>query len=87
MRIIFPQGLRIVLPSFISSVIEIFKDTSFFSIIGVTEATGQMRYAASMTYRNFELFTILALFYLVCTTVIGQLGHMLERRLSRHKTS
>ena len=46
-----------------------------------------MRYAASMTYRNFELFTILALFYLVCTTVIGQLGHMLERRLSRHKTS
>ena len=87
MRIIFPQGLRIVLPSFISSVIEIFKDTSFFSIIGVTEATGQMRYAASMTYRNFELFTILALFYLVCTTVIGQLGHMLERRLNRHKTS
>ena len=35
MRIIFPQGLRIVLPSFISSVIEIFKDTSFFSIIGL----------------------------------------------------
>ena len=87
LRIIFPQGLRIVLPSFVSSIIEIFKDTSFFSIIGVTEATGLMRYAASMTYRNFELFTILAVFYLVCTTFLGTLGRLLERRLNRQETT
>jgi His/Glu/Gln/Arg/opine family amino acid ABC transporter permease subunit len=85
MRIIIPQGLRIVLPSYMNSVVEVFKDTSFFSIIGVTEATGMMRYAASITYRNFELFTILGLFYLVCTTLIGQSGHFLEKYLNRHE--
>lgn len=85
LRIIIPQGIRIVLPSYISSIIEIFKDTSFFSIIGVTEATGLIRYAASMTYRNFELFTILGAFYLICTTIIGLVGHILENRLRIHE--
>ena len=84
-RIIVPQGIRIILPAYISLVIEILKDTSFFSIIGVTEATGFMRYAASMTYRNFELFTILGLFYLICTTIIGQIGRILEKRLKGYE--
>jgi His/Glu/Gln/Arg/opine family amino acid ABC transporter permease subunit len=87
LRIVIPQGLRIVLPSYMNSVVEIFKDTSFFSIIGVTEATGMIRYAASMTYRNFELFTLLGLFYFICTTIIGQLGHLLEKYLQRHELS
>jgi ABC-type amino acid transport system permease subunit len=74
-----------VLPSYVSSVIEILKDTSFFSIIGVTEATGLMRFAASMTYRNFELFTILGLFYLVVTAALGQVGRLAEKSLSKHE--
>lgn len=85
LRIIFPQGLRIVLPHYITSVIEILKDTSFFSIIGVTEATGLIRYAASLTFRNFELFTILGVFYLIVTTVIGMVGRRIEYRLNRHE--
>lgn len=83
-RVIIPQGIRIVFPSYLSSIIEILKDTSYFSIIGVTEATGLMRYAASMTYRNFELFTILALFYLIVTTIMGFLGSLVEKRINRH---
>lgn len=82
-RVIIPQGVRIVFPSYLSSIIEILKDTSYFSIIGVTEATGLIRYAASMTYRNFELFTILAVFYLIVTTVMGLLGSLVEKKFNR----
>lgn len=84
-RVIIPQGIRSVLPYFISSCTMILKDTSFFSIIGVMEATGFIRYAASLTYRNFELFTILGLFYIIFTLVIGQIGKILENRVGRHE--
>jgi len=84
-RVIIPQGIRIVLPSYISSVIEILKDTSMFSIIGVTEATGFIRYAASMTYRNFEFFTYLGIFYIMCAFTLGRLGKILEKHMNRGK--
>ncbi len=79
-RIVVPQGLRVVLPAYVNSVIEILKDTSMFSIIGVTEATGYVRFVASQTFRNFELFSILGLYYLIVTFVIGRIGRVLERK-------
>ena len=80
-RIIIPQGVRIVLPSYINLIIEILKDTSMFSIIGVSEITGVTKLIVSQTFRAFELYTFLAAFYFCFTFCLGRIGRLLEIRV------
>jgi len=80
-RIVIPQGVRIVLPSYVNLIIEILKDTSMFSIIGVSEITGLTKLIVSETFRAFELYTFLAVFYLCFTLCLGRIGRLLETRV------
>jgi len=80
-RIIIPQGVRVVFPAYLSLMIQVMKDTSIFSIIAVPEITGYTKYLASQTFRSFELYTILALFYFAVTLTLGQLGRVIETRV------
>lgn len=86
-RVIIPQGVRVVFPAYVSLMIEVLKDTSVFSIIAVPEITGYTKYLASKTFRPFELYTILALFYLAVTLTLSQLGRVVEARVlkTHHK--
>jgi len=80
-RIIIPQGVRVVFPAYLSLMIQVMKDTSIFSIIAVPEITGYTKYLASQTFRSFELYTILALFYFAVTLTLSQLGRVIETRV------
>jgi len=82
-RVIVPQGVRVVFPAYLSLMIQVMKDTSVFSIIAVPEITGYTKYLASQTFRSFELYTILALFYFAVTLTLSQLGRLIETRVLR----
>jgi len=81
--VIVPQGVRVVFPAYLSLMIQVMKDTSVFSIIAVPEITGYTKYLASQTFRSFELYTILALFYFAVTLTLSQLGRLIETRVLR----
>jgi His/Glu/Gln/Arg/opine family amino acid ABC transporter permease subunit len=73
-----PQVFRIVLPTL--GIVSVVLGSAQASIIGVSELTYQTQSIGSSTFRYFELFTIAALFYIVCVQLISLLWRLLTGR-------
>ncbi len=78
-RIIFPEIVRISLPSMVALYINQFKWTTLASILGVTELLHTADTIMIQTYRSLEAYTAIALIYIV---VVG-LGNLLYFHLQR----
>lgn len=79
-RIIIPQSIRVVVPTYMSNAILLLKATSVAVAIGLVELTGITRQLANSTFRPIELFAAASLIYLVLTTVLVVAQELLERR-------
>jgi His/Glu/Gln/Arg/opine family amino acid ABC transporter permease subunit len=80
--IIYPQALRIVLPSLTNSYAAILKDSSLVSVLSITELTraGQLIYVR--TYEPFEIYLTLGIFYFIMTYSIAYLSRYIEKRMT-----
>lgn len=81
-RIIVPQSIRVIVPTYMSNSILLLKATSVAVGIGLVELTGITRQVYNSTFRPIELFTAAAFIYLVLTTVLVVLQELLERRFA-----
>jgi His/Glu/Gln/Arg/opine family amino acid ABC transporter permease subunit len=81
-RIIVPQSIRVIIPTYMSNSILVLKVTSVAVAIGIIELTGITRQLSNSTTRPIELFTAAAGIYVVLTTVIIVLQEILERRFA-----
>ena len=81
LRVILPQAIRIMIPSIINQFIITLKDTSILSVIGFPELVNTARTAVSSTFKAFEVWTIVAIMYLIVITLLSKLSRALERRL------
>jgi His/Glu/Gln/Arg/opine family amino acid ABC transporter permease subunit len=81
-RIIIPQGIRVMVPTYMSNTILVLKVSSVAVAIGIVELTGITRQLSNSTNRPIELFTAAALIYLLLTTVLVILQEILERQFS-----
>lgn len=84
-HVIFPQALRMVLPSLAGQFVSLIKDSSLLSVIGLNELTQSARNIASYTFSNLESYLLLALGYLVLTLPVALLTRRLEQRF-RYET-
>jgi polar amino acid transport system permease protein len=82
-RVILPQAVRIVLPSYGNTIVMILKDSSQASTITVAELALQGKLIASSTLKNSEVFTLVALLYLVMSIPLMLWVKHLERRFNR----
>ena len=82
LNVTLPIGGRIALPSTINSAISVIKNTSLLLIIGYPELTYAANNIQSNTFRTFEMFTALAVFYLAIVWTLSALIRFLERRLA-----
>jgi len=80
LRIMVPQALRQQIPNILSLSIQLFKDSSLLSVIGVTEMTFQANILSSATYRPLEVFTMLGIMYFLIAFPSSLLVSWLERR-------
>jgi polar amino acid transport system permease protein len=80
--IVYPQALRIVLPSITNLYAAILKDSSLVSVLSITELTraGQLIYVR--TYEPFEIYLTLCLFYFVMTYMVALFSKYLEKRMN-----
>src|ERR1700722_3655854 len=78
--VVVPQVFRIVLPTLGNQIVSIVLGSAQASSIGVSELTYQTQSIGSTTFRYFELFTIAALFYIVCVQLISLLWRVLTGR-------
>ena len=81
-KIIIPQSIRVIVPTYMSNSILLLKATSVAVGIGLVELTGITRQLANSTFRLIELFTAAAVIYLLLTTVLVLLQEFLERRFA-----
>jgi polar amino acid transport system substrate-binding protein len=80
-RIILPQGIKIMIPSFINQFIITLKDTSILSIIGILELTQTGKIIIARNLEGFRIWTIIAVIYLLLITLLTLLSKMIERRI------
>jgi His/Glu/Gln/Arg/opine family amino acid ABC transporter permease subunit len=82
LNVTLPIGGRIALPSSINTSISVLKNTSLLLIIGYPELTYVANNIQALTFRTFEMFTALAIAYLVIVWTLSALIRVLERRLA-----
>jgi len=82
-RVVLPQAFKVALPPYGNTCIMLIKDTSQASIITVAELSFQSKVIAASTFKNAEVFTMVAVFYLLlCIPLILIVGR-LEKKFGR----
>jgi His/Glu/Gln/Arg/opine family amino acid ABC transporter permease subunit len=82
LNVTLPIGGRIALPSSINTYISVLKNTSLMIVIPYPELTSVASNIQAITFRTFEMFTVLAIVYLVIVWTLSVLIRLLERRLA-----
>lgn len=80
-RIILPQALKRVLPSFINQSVIQFKNTSLVSVISVADLAYMAAVVNGQTYRPLESYTLMAVLYIAMLLPLTQAADWIERRL------
>jgi polar amino acid transport system permease protein len=80
-RIILPQAIRIVLPPIGNYFISLFKDTSLVSIITLQDLMFSGQILAASTFKDFEIYTLIAIIYLAICYPSSIAVNWLERKL------
>lgn len=83
-KIIFPQAIRIAVPSLMSVFMDILKATSLASVITVQELFQKTQIVAGRTYEAMTMYILVALIYWTFCIVIGFLQSYLENKYSRY---
>jgi polar amino acid transport system permease protein len=79
-RIILPQAARVVVPPLGNEFNGMLKNTTLLSVIGVPELLLATQMVTSATFRVFELYLVVACYYLTLTTLWGLVQQRLELR-------
>ena len=78
--IVLPQAVKRIIPPLGNEFIAMLKDSSLVSVIGFEELTRSGQLVIAETYGTMEIWTSVALLYLIMTLTISQLVGWLEKR-------
>lgn len=84
--VILPQAWRVALPALGNEFVSLILGSSLASAVTLQELFAQGKYITGVTYRQFEVYAVLAAVYFVLTFTLTRLVRALERRLSRGQT-
>ena len=82
-RVVLPQAIKNMIPSIVNQFIITLKDTSILSVIGFPELVNKAQNVIAITFKSFEMWTIVAIMYLIFIFALQQVANALERRLRR----
>jgi His/Glu/Gln/Arg/opine family amino acid ABC transporter permease subunit len=80
--VVLPQALRNMVPSLVTQMIVLFKDTSLASIIGYVDLTKAAQIVNNREIKPFELYLFIAVVYWLCTYSTSVMARRLERRVA-----
>ena len=81
-KIVLPQAIKIMIPSFINQFVITLKDTSILSVIGIVELTQTGKIIIARTYSSGNMWLIIGIMYIVLITILTKLSTVLERKIS-----
>ena len=86
--ITLPQALRIVVPGIVNNIVDLFKDTSLVTIIGLVDLLGAVNQSLkdpAWLGMAKEGYVFTAVVFFVCCFAMSSYGRRFERRLNRHR--
>jgi ABC-type amino acid transport system permease subunit len=81
--VVLPQALRNMVPSLVTQMIVLFKDTSLASIIGYVDLTKAAQIVNNREIRPFELYLFVALVYWLFAYGMSRVAQRFERSAGR----
>jgi polar amino acid transport system permease protein len=81
-HILFPQSLRRITPPLTNELITLVKGSSLLSAISIYELTRSTQLIISQKFTPFELYALLAVFYLIIISILSKISEYVEARLA-----
>ena len=80
-KVVAPQGIKIMVPSLVNQLIITLKDTSILSAIGVMELTQTGTVIISRNLEGFKMWLIIATMYVIIITVLTWLSNYVQGKM------
>ena len=87
--VVLPQALRYVMPGIVNNVVDLFKDTTLVTIIGLFDILGAVNQALKdPAWLGFakEGYVFTMVIFFACCFAMSSYARRMERRLNRHRT-
>lgn len=84
-RIILPQAIQVMIPSFINQTILQLKNTSLVSVVAVGDLLYQGTVITAASYRPLEIYTTIAVIYFVVLFPLTLVADQVEARMGAHR--
>jgi general L-amino acid transport system permease protein len=87
--VVLPQALRYVVPGLVNNIVDLFKDTTLVTIIGLFDLLGAVNQALKdPAWLGFakEGYVFSMIVFFACCFAMSSYGRRFERRLNRHRT-
>ncbi|MFD4180385.1 amino acid ABC transporter substrate-binding protein/permease [Rhodococcus sp. NPDC058514] len=81
-KVVLPQAVRTMMPSFVNQAVITLKDTSILSVIGIAELTQTGKIIIARNFESFNMWLIVGLFYFVIIMALTKLSNRLEKRIN-----
>ncbi|MHA7582584.1 amino acid ABC transporter substrate-binding protein/permease [Paenibacillus vandeheii] len=82
-KIVIPQAIRVMIPSFINQMVITLKDTSILSVIGLVELTQSGKIVIARTFASFDIWLTVAIMYLIVIITLTKIADYLEVKVRR----
>ncbi|MGV9801539.1 amino acid ABC transporter substrate-binding protein/permease [Mycobacterium sp. NPDC003449] len=82
-KVILPQAIRTMIPSYINQFVITLKDTSILSVIGIAELTQTGRIIIARNFQSFTMWLIIGIIYFIVIMALTKLSDRLEKRISK----
>ncbi|AAK78096.1 ABC transporter permease subunit [Clostridium acetobutylicum] len=79
LKIVFPQAVKVMIPSIVNQFIISLKDTSILSVIGIQELTNTGQIIIGATFKAFQIWLIVAIMYFIVIKLLSILSRKIER--------
>lgn len=80
-KIVLPQAIKIMIPSFVNQFVISLKDTTIISVIGVVELLQTGKIIVARTMQSTYVYLIIAIMYLIVITALTKLAKVLEKKV------
>ncbi len=81
--IIIPQAVKVILPGLCNEFIQMIKESSIVSVIGVFDVMYTQNIIKAATYRTFEPLVVIAIIYFILTTILTSIMGVIERKMNK----
>jgi polar amino acid transport system substrate-binding protein len=82
-KVILPQAIRTMIPSYINQFVITLKDTSILSVIGIAELTQTGRIIIAGNYQSFNMWLIIGIIYFIVIMTLTKLSDRIEKRINK----